>query len=294
MKAFFRSKNFIVLAAVTIVLVAILIYSACTGGTGIANLFGAVATPMQKVSTVVTNNAQTGLSNATRSYDDLVAENEQLKKQVNDLNQQLVDYYDYKQENEQLRNYLGLKKDHPDYQLVSAAVIGRDPNNLFHTFTVDKGSNTGIKVNDPVITDKGVVGWVSKVNAMYCQVTTILSPDTGIAAVDKINRESGVISSNLQLTDQGLIKLGLLETGTTVKNGDLIVTSGIGGKFPKDLLIGKAVEVKNEENDVSLYATVDPFVDIKSVRDVVIITGFNGQGEMMENNATNTSSSNGG
>lgn len=294
MKAFLRSKNFIVLAAVTVVLAAVIIYSACTGGTGIANIFGAVATPMQKVTTVVTNNAQTGLSNATRSYEDLVAENEQLKHQVNDLNQQLVDFYEYKQENEQLRNYLGLKKDNPDYQLVSAAVIGRDPNNLFHTFTVDKGSSAGVKINDPVITDKGVVGWVSKVSTMYCEVTTILSPDTNISATDKINRESGVISSNLQLTDQGLIKLGYLEAGTTVQAGDTIVTSGIGGKFPKDLLIGKAVEVKGEENDVSLYATVEPFVDIKTIRDIVIIIGFNGQGEVIENTSSNAASSNGG
>lgn len=129
---------------------------------------------------------------------------------------------------------------------------------------------------------------------MYCEVTTILSPDTNISATDKVNRESGTISSNAQLSDQGLIKLGLLEAGTTVQEGDIIVTSGIGGKFPKDLLIGKAVEVKPEENDVSLYATVEPFVDIKTVRDVIIITSFNGQGEVADNTDTNNASSNGG
>ena len=80
--------------------------------------------------------------------------------------------------------------------------------------------------------------------------------------------------------------MGLLEAGTTVQEGDIIVTSGIGGKFPKDLLIGKAVEVKPEENDVSLYATVEPFVDI--------ITSFNGQGEVADNTDTNNASSNGG
>jgi rod shape-determining protein MreC len=129
---------------------------------------------------------------------------------------------------------------------------------------------------------------------MYCEVTTILSPDTNISATDKVNRESGTISSNAQLSDRGLIKLGLLEAGTTVQAGDMIVTSGIGGKFPKDLLIGKAVEVKPEENDVSLYATVEPFVDIKTVRDVIIITSFNGQGEVVDNTDTNNASSNGG
>ncbi len=294
MKAFFRSKNFIVLAAVTCVLVAVIIYSACTGGGAISNIFGAVISPMQKVTAVATNNAQASLSEAARSYEDLAAENEQLKQQVNELNQQLVEFYHYKQENAQLKNYLGLKENNPDYQFVSASVINRDPNNLYYTFTLDQGSNAGVKVNDPVITDQGVVGWVSQVSAMYCEVTTILSPDTNISATDKVNRESGTISSNAQLSDQGLIKLGLLEAGTTVQEGDIIVTSGIGGKFPKDLLIGKAVEVKPEENDVSLYATVEPFVDIKTVRDVIIITSFNGQGEVADNTDTNNASSNGG
>ena len=252
MKAFFRSKNFIVLAAVTCVLVAVIIYSACTGGGAISNIFGAVISPMQKVTAVATNNAQASLSEATRSYEDLAAENEQLKQQVNELNQQLVEFYQYKQENAQLKNYLGLKENNPDYQFVSASVINRDPNNLYYTFTLDQGSNAGVKVNDPVITDQGVVGWVSQVSAM------------------------------------------LLEAGTTVQEGDIIVTSGIGGKFPKDLLIGKAVEVKPEENDVSLYATVEPFVDIKTVRDVIIITSFNGQGEVADNTDTNNASSNGG
>ena len=287
MKAFFRSKNFIVLTAVICVLVAVTIYSACTGGSAISNIFGAVISPMQKVTAVATNNAQASLSEATRSYEDLVTENEQ-------LNQQLVEFYQYKQENAQLKNYLGLKENNPDYQFVSASVINRDPNNVYYTFTLDQGSNAGIKVNDPVITDQGVVGWVSQVSAMYCEVTTILSPDTNISSTDKVNRESGIISSNAQLADQGLIKMGLLEAGTTVQTGDMIVTSGIGGKFPKDLLIGKAVEIKPEENDVSLYATVEPFVDIKTVRDVIIITSFNGQGEVMNNTNSNTTSSNGG
>ncbi len=294
MKTFFCSRNFIVLTIVTILLAAVMVYSYCTGGVGITHLFGAVATPMQKVTTVIANNAQTGFTDTIRSYDDLAAENQQLKEQINELNQKLINFYDYKQENQQLRNYLGLKRDNPDYQLVSAAVVGRDPNHLFYTFTADQGSKSGVKVNDPVITDQGVVGWVSKVSYMYCEITTILSPDTNIAAVDKMNRESGVINSEIQLADIGQIKLGLLEAGTTVQTGDTIVTSGIGGRFPKDLLIGKAVEVKGEENDVSLYATVEPFVDIKDVRDVVIITGFNGQGEVMENTSTNTDTSSGG
>ncbi len=109
-KAFFRSKNFIVLAAVTCVLVPVIIYSACTGGGAISNIFGAVISPMQKVTAVATNNAQASLSEATRSYEDLAAENEQLKQQVNELNQQLVEFYQYKQEKCTTEKLFGIKK----------------------------------------------------------------------------------------------------------------------------------------------------------------------------------------
>ena len=71
----------------------------------------------------------------------------------------------------------------------------------------DKGTLAGVSVNDPVITNSGVVGWVSSVNAAYCKVTTILSADTSIAALDKVNRESGVIGSDLHLADEGVVKL---------------------------------------------------------------------------------------
>ena len=282
MKAFFRSKNFIVFIGVICALAAVIIYSSCTGGAAFSNIFGAVISPMQKAAAAAANNAQASLSQATRSYEELAAENQQLKQQISELNQQLVEFYQYKQENAQLKNYLGLKESNPDYQFVSASVINRDPNNAYYTLTLDQGSSAGVKVNDPVITDQGVVGWVSNVSAMYCEITTILSPSTNISATDKVNRESGIVSSNAQLADQGLVKLGLLEAGTAVQAGDIIVTSGIGGRFPKDLMIGTALEVRPEEGDVSLYATVEPFVDIKTVRDVVIITGFHGQGEVMD------------
>lgn len=281
MKEYFKRKSFKVLCVVLGVLLAMSLVTLFTGGFVLPNLLGAVTTPMQKVSTMVANNAAATAANVTRSYEDLLAENQALRAEIDRLNNQLADYYQLKQENDQLRNFLELKKENPDYQLVAGSVVGRDPNDLFYNFRVDCGSLAGVSVNDPVITESGLVGWVSSVSSMYCNVTTILSPEANITAVDKVSRDSGVVTSDLKLADQGLIRLGLLEADNRVQAGDLIVTSGIGGVFPKNLLIGKAVEVKNSTTDVSLYATVEPFVDVKTVRDVLIITHFQGQGEAL-------------
>lgn len=290
MKDFFHSKGFKLLIAVVFIMLGLMLYTASTGNSFTAKLLGFVSTPMQKVSTVVTNNAVVAAQTYISSKEDLAAENAALKKQVDELNNKLVKYYTYQQENAQYRKFLELKNDNKDFKPVSAAVIGRDPNDLFYNFQIDKGSLAGIAVNDPVITDGGVVGWISSVNASYSRVTSILSADTKLSGLDKVNRESGIISSNIKLADSGLVKLGFLASGTTVKIGDIIVTSGLGGVYPRDLPVGTVTKVANEPYDVSLYAEVKPFVDVKTVRDVMVITSFEGQGQGLASAASTAGS----
>ena len=168
---------------------------------------------------------------ASTSKEELMEENAQLRQQIAELQSQLVDYYDLKKENAQLYKYLDMKELNPDFQLVSASVIGRDPNR-FYTFTIDRGTAAGVSVNDPVVTDEGVVGWVSSANSISAEVTTILSPDTRMGGfaetggTDKVAGESGVISTDIKLADQGLIKLGYLTADTQAKAGDIVVVNG--------------------------------------------------------------------
>ncbi len=290
MKDFFHSKGFKLLIAVVFIMFGLMLYTAGTGNSIVTNLLGFISSPMQKVSTVVTNNAAVAAQSVTRSNADLMAENAALKKQIDEQNQKLVKYYTYQQENAQLRKFLELKNENKDFKPVSAAVIGRDPNDVFYNFQIDKGTLAGIALNDPVITEGGVVGWISSVNASYSRVTTLLSADTKISAIDKVNRDSGVVSSNIKLSDSGLVKLGYLTAGTTVKAGDIIVTSGLGGLYPRDLPIGTVTKVGNEAYDVSLFAEVKPFVDVKTVRDVMVITSFEGQGQALTDSSSSTGS----
>ena len=282
MKDFFHSTGFKVLLGVIFILFGVLLYTASAGGSVFSDALGFLTTPMQKVSTVVTNNAAATANTVLQSKEDLEAENAALKKEIEELNAKLIDYYQVKLENEQFRSVLELKEENKDFQFVSAAVIGRDPNDMFYSFYIEKGESSGISLNDPVITNSGVVGWISSVNASYSKVTTILSADTSIAALDKLTRESGVLSSDIKYADQGIIKLGYLTVDTKVKPGDIIVTSGLGGIYPKDLPVGKVQEVMPEEYDVSYCAAVKPLVDVKTVRDVFVITDFQGQGQVLE------------
>lgn len=109
--------------------------------------------------------------------------------------------------------------------------------------------------------------------------------------MDKVTGDSGVVSTDLMLADQGLVKLGYLTAETTAQPGDIVVTSGLGSIYPQNLKIGTIRSIEHEEYDVSLYALVEPFVDVTQVKDVMVITSFEGQGEALTGQEDSSASS---
>jgi rod shape-determining protein MreC len=223
-----------------------------------------------------------GDATSQKTYEELEKENTKLKKENADLRTQLVDYYNIKDENARLWKYYKIKKQNPDYELVPASVIRRDSSSDFYSFTVDVGSTMGVSVQDPVVTENGLVGFVSSVNGANCKVTTILSPETQAGALDKKTKDSGIISGSAVYSDKNLTTLTKVNTTSTIAKGDIIVTSGIGGVYPANLIVGKVKSVKFDKNEATKYTVVEPYDDIRTLTEVVIITDFKNQGEIKE------------
>lgn len=216
----------------------------------------------------------------TATYEELKTENEQLKQENAELREQLVDYYDTKAENDRLWKYYDLKKQNPSYKIQPANVIKRDTNDDFYSFTLDIGSSNDVSVNDPVITENGLVGWVSQVDLTTCKVKTILSPDTKAGALDKQTGDSGIVSGSTSLCDDNLTSLNKLAEDNQIKEGDIIVTSGTAGVYPANLIIGKVKEIKYNSYDISRYAVIEPYEDIREITAAAVITDFDTQGEV--------------
>lgn len=283
MRELLKSKNFRTLLIACVLVLALMLYSAGTSGQ--QNIISVVTSfityPIQKLSAVISG-GMGELGDDFVDVDTIRAENELLTAKVRELMAQQVDYYDLQQENERLRQLLDIKEQNEDYEFVAATVISRDSTDTYGTFIIDKGSLNGVAYLDPVITEDGLVGYISQVGPISSKVTTILSPATDVGAIDKRTLDGGMLSGDLELAKSGYAKLSYLQRDCDVTSGDIIVTSGLGGVYPKNLIIGEVIEIKAEAQDISLYAIIDPLADIESCTDVFVLTHFAGQGAVVD------------
>lgn len=284
MREFFHSRSFKMLIAAVLLLLGVVLYTASIGGFSplTSSIIGGITTPMQDLTTNGANAADELLDKESNDPAILRQKIAILEDKLAQKNSELNDYYTIKKENEQLKLYLEIKEQNQDWQFVPAAVIGRDPNELFYGFTINKGSLAGVSLNDPVITSSGLVGKVTKIGATYAKVTTILDPSLNVGAICSKTGAGGIVTGELPLADQNQTKLTFVDPEAQMSAGDLIVTSGLGGIFPRNLVIGEILEVRPETHDISLGAVIEPTVNIQTVQDVFVLTSFLGQGDVID------------
>ena len=202
-------------------------------------------------------------------------QNEQLTAENAELRQQMVDYDRIKAENEAYKALANIQEKNSNATYVSGFVIGRDPLDEFGGFTLDKGTADGVAVNDAVISDRGyLLGMVVEADPTSCKVMTILHPSFNAAGVVSRTRENGIINGSTDYAGDGLCVLTNLERATETKMGDQVITTGLGGVFPPDLLVGTVQKVEPEVSGKSSIAVVRPGADPRTVKHVFVITDY--------------------
>lgn len=268
--------------AISVVLFALLLRATLTQGvsTVASGIVGTLLTPIQKVTSGISDSVSGFLGQFLRASQ-IAQENQALREENRQLLEQMADYEKYKAENESLRRDLGVKEQNPDQEFVKASVISRDPANNFYSFKIDKGSLDGVSVMDPVITPDGLVGRVTEVGPVFSKVLTILDVKLSVGVYDVRTQDVATLSGNISLAKDGLCRMSLLPRESGIAKGDIIQTTGTSGLFPKDIIIGRVVEVGYEPHGTTLYAVVQPTTDIKNVKDVLVVTSFRGQGSSL-------------
>lgn len=275
MNRFFKSTTFkVLLAAAALLVCATVLATLVAGGTSpVTKVFGVLTSPLESAASYISSkfDSFTGGFISSKSYRDRVSE---LEQQVADYQKQLVDYEKMKKQIEAYEEFLDVREKNPDYTWVYSTVIGRDSADMFGSFTINKGSADGIEVNDAVIYSEYLVGVVTEVSPTSSVVRSVFDPSVNVAAYEIRTGELGYISSTAEDALSGGCRLSGLDRATAVSKGGIVCTSGTGGIFPEDLIIGTVTSVEQSTTDLSAYAVIEPAVDSKDIHDCFVITDF--------------------
>ena len=276
MKDFFDTWKFKILVGIAVFLAAIMAYAGANGRLTAApqEILSVAVAPFQRAAAAVSN----GVSSLWEKYtniDAILEENEKLTTENAELRGQMVDYDKLKAENEAYKALTNIQEQHPEMSYVSSFVIGRDPLDSFYGFTLDQGSLDGVEANDAVTSDEGyLLGVVTEVDLTSCKVMTILHPSFNAAGVVSRTRDNGIITGSADYAAEGLCILSNLSRSTLTKANDQVITTGLGGVFPPDVLVGVVQELVPEASGKSTIAVIKPGADPRTVKHVFIITNY--------------------
>ena len=278
MRNFFHGKLFKILLAVCVaLLLGIFVAAVSDSGTNpVSAVLGYVTEPLER--------AAVGLAQATadftsrfRSASYYKKQAEELREEVASYREELVEYENLKYKLDAYQRFLEVRQNHPDYVYLPASVIMRDANDAYGTFTISVGTNDGVELNDPVIFGKTLVGVIRAASETTSTVYTLLNPEVSVGAYEIRTREDCYVEAENALSLKGNLKLSGLSKNTPIIPGGVVCSSGVGGVFPRDFLIGTVTEVITDNTSVSAYAIVEPDVIPAALTDVFVLTDFAGK-----------------
>jgi rod shape-determining protein MreC len=210
------------------------------------------------------------LVNAPQDVEDLRIRNIELENEVSRLQSQIIILQEQLDESQGLEELLGYARRRPEFQYAAAAVIGKDPSPFLHYIIIDHGSDEGIRRGMPVVTQSGLVGRIDAVTAGAARVQLITDP----GSVVNVKLQAQKINAQINGSITGEITLDMVPQDTNLEPGEVILTSGLGGNYPADILIGQVITVRQFENEIFQTAAIQPIVDFSQLQAVLVIKNF--------------------
>ncbi len=276
----FRSRVGFVFILILLVFAGIALRA--TGNLGLVQdaTFGVFA-PVQTFLIDATNGV-TNLFGGFQEVNELRGQVKQLQEQLNTAVIDSVRVRELEIENSELRAQLEYKQENPDYLLTGATVleendnrarvISQDPSTLVNYIIIDQGREDDVAVGMPVVTPAGLVGRVTEVGSSWARVLLLNDTTSSVNAVVQSTRATGIVQGQAQGSD--LLVMRYLPLGESVKVDDLILTSGIGGAFPKRLVLGQVIQVRQRDTDLFTEAIIRPSVDFARLEFVLVMKKF--------------------
>ncbi len=280
MRDFFHSVKFKILLGISALLLGLMVAVAVSAGrqTTPQQVLNTIAYPFVRAANAIADGVG-GFFDKLVNADKYKNQNEELLAKLSEMYKYTMDYDTLLKENVRLREMLEIKKRNEDFRFSEPCdVASRNANDLYGGFTVRKGKNSGLSLNDPVVTSIGLVGRVTSIADNYAKVTTIISPQVNVGVYTTRTKTTGVIENDVSSAEKELCLMSNIVKDADIKEGDIVFTSGKSGLFPADLPVGTVTEVYDDPNGLTKHALVKPMEDVKSVSSVFVITDFDGKG----------------
>ena len=265
-----REKNkskiiFIVIMSV-IVIMFVAFFFRKSNNKVVSSVASVVSKPIDMIYNMVIGIKDKTENNAS-NIDEIIEKNKLLEEENNNLKMEILESQKILDENNTLKEMLNIKKEYQHFELV----MGNEHDNWTQTFTINIGAKDGVKVDQPVVHSKGLVGHISEVTDNTAVVTTILDASSAVSVNISTVNEPAVLNGDLELKSKNRLKLTYIPLDTEIALSDMLYTSGIGVMYPSSIPVGRVVEIVNNKNDVNRYALVEPSVDIRKITEVAVI-----------------------
>lgn len=199
-------------------------------------------------------------------------ENNDLTKKNIELENKLLEYDKLKEENDRLREVLNFKDSKNNYDYLGCEIIGYSGESFSNGYIIDKGENDGLKKGMVIISNKGLVGQIASTGSNWAIVQSLLNENIAVSVMINSTRETtGILKGYITHSNDNLTKVTNLPIDSAIKEGDVIVTSGLGQIYPKEVRVGEVISVETDEIKVMKTAIVKPFVDFNWLEELFVV-----------------------
>ncbi len=267
----FKNKLAVTIVVLSVAFLGIIIFSVKSNSSIISSGVGSVISPLQKI----IYNANDKLKESFDffiNFSKVKQENEELAAKNAELENKLIEYNRMKDENQTLREMFEYSEANENYNYLGCNIVGYSGGNISNGYVIDKGTNDGVKKDMIVITPQGLVGKVTKAENSYSIVQTILNENIAVASMVESTRETtGILQGATDNKNKNLAVLSNIPIDSEIKEGDVILTSGLGGMYPKEIRIGEVVSVEIDTVGIMKKAVVKPYVDFNKLEGLFVV-----------------------
>jgi len=267
-----RNRQRLITLAILVVAGVVLVTAGAQSGVlrPVFNLVLAPLSPVARLLNLSTESIINPPEETTLTQQELIEQNREYERIIAQMQVELVELREIATDYDRLAQIVDYKTRHPTQNLVTADVIARDTSSYLRWIIINRGTRDGIQTGNPVITDLGLVGRVERVTANEAWIRLVNDPASAIDARLQTARAPGTIIGELQ----GTLRMENIPQSAVVESGDLVLTSGLGGTFPPDIVIGQVTTVTKRQAQLFQQAEVRPTVDFNNLDIVSVITSF--------------------